>query len=63
MRKLSLTRESLTELTADDLVAVAGGQALTHLCGPTDRCTHGPSFDERCPTLPINECFRPEAAL
>ena len=57
-RTLSLKRESLAELSTDDLVSVAGGQALTHLCGPTDRCTHGPSFDERCPTLPVNDCIK-----
>jgi len=60
MRKLSLKREALTELSATDLAVVAGGQALlTHAtcgtCGVTDACTHGISFD-RCPTLPVNEC-------
>lgn len=56
--KLSLRREPLTALTSDELNAVAGGQALTHAtCGITDTCTHGPSFDARCPTTPINQCL------
>ena len=60
MRKsLNLKRESLTELASADLVSVAGGQQqlLTHLtCNLTDGCGHGPSFDQRCPTFPINPC-------
>ena len=57
-KKLSLKRESLAELAAHELTAVAGGQALTHAtCGLTDGCTHGPSFDERCPTTPLNYCL------
>ena len=62
MRKsLSLKREALAELSSADLVSVAGGQQqlLTHLtCNPTDGCGHGPSFDQNCPTLPINYCIR-----
>ena len=58
-RKLSLKRESLAELTSVELVNVAGGaQEISHLCNPTDRCGHGPSFDERCPTLPLYYCFK-----
>jgi hypothetical protein len=63
-RTLSLKRESLTELTTNELVSVNGGQQeLTHLgCNPTNECGHGPSFDERCPTLPINVCTAPFVA-
>ena len=61
MRKsLSLKRETLSPLTSNELVSVAGGQQqlLTHLtCNPTDGCGHGPSFDERCPTFPVNPCL------
>ena len=57
-KKLSLRREPLAELASHELTAVAAGQALTHAtCGLTDGCTHGPSFDERCPTTPINRCL------
>ena len=58
-RTLSLKREELAELTSAELVAVvAGQQELTHLgCNLTDECTHGPSFDERCPTTPVNFCL------
>jgi hypothetical protein len=56
-RTLSLKRESLSELTGAELVAVAGGaQDLSHLyCNLTDNCGHGASFDQ-CPTLPVNQC-------
>lgn len=59
MRKsLSLKREALSELSTDELGHVAAGQALTHTtCNVTDRCTHGRSFDETCPTFPINPCL------
>jgi hypothetical protein len=58
-RTLSLKRETLSTLTTDELLAVAGGQQeLTHLgCNPTNECGHGPSFDERCPTLPVQDCL------
>ena len=57
-RSLSLKREALTELSTVELVAVAGGaQEISHLCNPTDECGHGPSFDVRCPTLPVNYCI------
>jgi hypothetical protein len=49
--RLSLRRESLTALTDDELGAVAGG---SHLC----EVTHGASFDESCPTVPVNACVR-----
>lgn len=60
MRKhLSLRRETLSELSTAELGRVNGGQQLlTHItCDPTDDCTHGPSFDEKCPTFPINPCL------
>ena len=60
MRKsLHLKRESLTALSADELGAVAGGAyELTHLaCNATDDCGHGRSFDEPCPTIPVNPCL------
>ena len=56
-RKLSLKRETLTQLTTDQMAAVAGG---SHACvteGCTAGVTHGPSFDVDCPTLPVNHCF------
>jgi hypothetical protein len=58
-RTLSLKRETLSTLTTDELLLVAGGQQeLTHLgCNPTNECGHGPSFDEPCPTLPLNDCL------
>ena len=55
-RKLSLKREALTQLTTEEMAAVAGG---SHACvteGCTAGVTHGPSFDVSCPTLPINDC-------
>ena len=57
-RSLALKREALTDLTPNELGVVVGGQEeLTHLgCNPTNECGHGPSFDERCPTLPVNDC-------
>ncbi len=54
MRRLTLRREALTELTGPQLASVAGGTHLT--CGATDKCTHGLSFDA-CPTVPVNICF------
>ena len=59
-RALTLKREALAELTSVDLVSVAGAQQqlLTHLtCNPTDGCGHGPSFDQDCPTVPVNYCL------
>ena len=61
MRKsLSLKREALAELSPSELGSVAGGAyELTHLsCNLTDGCGHGPSFDQACPTLPVNYCLR-----
>ena len=60
-RTLSLKREALADLTPNELGLVAAGQqALTHLgCGATDGCTHGPTFDQACPTLPLNPCLSP----
>jgi hypothetical protein len=53
-RSLSLRRETLSDLTPAEMTAVNGG---THVgCGVTANCTH-PSFDQSCPTLPINYCF------
>lgn len=50
-RSLSLKRETLTALTGGELAGVNAG---SHLCG----VTHGPSFDQPCPTptLPVNIC-------
>ena len=58
-RSLSLKRESLADLTTSELGVVAGGQQeLTHLaCNVTDYCTHTRSFDEPCPTVPVNPCL------
>ncbi len=56
-RSLFLKRETLTELSAVEMSAVAGG---SHLCGLTDNCgetlTHGPSLDQTCPTTPYLAC-------
>ncbi len=41
MRKLTLTKETLVELTTDDLIAVVGGATLFNLCG-------GPTFTLTC---------------
>jgi hypothetical protein len=60
MRKsLKLHRESLSDLTTAELGAVAGGaQDLSHLyCNLTDECGHGRSFDQPCPTFPVNPCL------
>jgi hypothetical protein len=53
-RTLTLRRETLSDLTGDQLAAVVGG---THLC-VTGTCGHGASFDTPCPipTTPINAC-------
>lgn len=60
-RSLSLKRETLSALTTEELVSVNGGQQeLTHVsCNPTNACTHGPSFDQQCPTTPVNYCISP----
>ncbi len=52
-RSLVLKRETLSELSAGELAGVAGG---SHLC-VTDFCGHGASFDDPCPTIPINVCL------
>jgi hypothetical protein len=46
-KRLQLKKELLTELTADELKQVAGGQ----LGGLTGTETY------KCPTLPVNQCF------
>ena len=51
-RSLRLKREVLTELKVTELSVVVGA---SHLCGITDPCTHGVSFDA-CPTVPLNNC-------
>lgn len=54
-RSLHLKRESLTELTVDELGVVVGG---THAgCAVTDGCTHGGSIDQSCPTTPVADCL------
>jgi hypothetical protein len=54
-RRLTLRRESLAPLTGYELGAVAGG---SHTCPLSDTCTHGPSLDEACPTVPVVVCAR-----
>lgn len=63
-RRLTLRRESLTELAPSLLRGVAGA---THLgCKATDACTHGcqtldvacPSYDAPCPSAPVTDCLR-----
>jgi hypothetical protein len=51
-RSLSLQRETLADLTSDELGSVAGG---SHACA----VTHGPSIDETCFSLPVTDCWRP----
>lgn len=46
MRKLSLSKEVLAELTSDEMVAVVGG-AQTHVC-LTDPCITQPVSQLRC---------------
>ncbi len=54
-RTLSLKRETLTELTSVEMLAVNGG---THVgCGTTGQVTHA-SVDS-CPTIPIGPCLTP----
>lgn len=54
-RHLTLRRESLAELTVDQLGVVVGG---THAgCAATDGCTHGGSLDQACPTTPVRVCL------
>lgn len=54
-RSLSLKRESLSDLSGDDLGNVGGGQLLTHLsCGTCG--TYEYSLRE-CRTLPVYQCF------
>lgn len=43
-RRLALTRETLAELTTDDLAAVAAGEAITN----REQCGH---------TFPVKDCF------
>ena len=52
-RTLALKRETLAQLTATEMESVHGG---SHLCGPTDDCTHA-SFDAPCPTTPVLICI------
>lgn len=50
-RRLTLRSEQLTELTTDELHAVAGGRPVL----PTDYCTGWyPSINSPCPTT---DCF------
>jgi hypothetical protein len=50
-RKLTLRRESLTELTATELGSVVGGQ-VTLVCLPTHQCTgYYPSINAPCTTV------------
>ncbi len=54
-RTLSLKRETLSELSTTEMLAVNGG---THVgCGTTGVVTHA-SFDA-CPTVPLNDCLSP----
>jgi hypothetical protein len=47
MRKLSLAREVLAELSTDELSGVVGGTVKTQLC-PTDPCITTPVSQLRC---------------
>jgi hypothetical protein len=60
-RTLTLRRETLGDLTGDELAAVVGG---THLC-VTGACGHGNSFDNPCPipTTPVNTCIEIKQTL
>jgi hypothetical protein len=54
-RKLALAKETLTELTPEDLGAVVGGtppEPTPPIYAPTSRCTGV------YPTLPIRDCVQ-----
>lgn len=61
-RILALRRETLAELSPQELSALAAGTRTdtgTLWC-PTDQCTHPtPSWDRPggCPSLPLNDCL------
>ena len=45
MRKLTLKKETLTELTPAELTSVVGAAATTKACGPTMSLTCGSEID------------------
>lgn len=49
-RTLVLRRDTLTELAATDLAAIAGGEAITQWCNTLQFCA--------IPTLPLLVCIR-----
>ena len=51
VRRLTLTRETLADLSSDEMADVVGG---SHAC----TVGHGPSIDQSCPTptLPVAIC-------
>lgn len=60
LKKLSLNKETLTELSSDELGQVAGGThatCATCLCNVTDNlaCTVGVTF-HNCATTPFDQC-------
>ena len=57
-RRLSLKREVLSELTPRELRSVVGGSHTCNITDPcSDECTHIPSYNEACPTLPVQPCL------
>ena len=52
-RKLTLNKETLTELTTTDLRGVVGASAAVHTA--CLECVNDISF-EVCPTLPVEKC-------
>lgn len=50
-RTLNLRSEALTELVADELAEVGGGQAITQYCNTLQYCN--------ILTLPLLVCLRP----
>ena len=62
MKKLALNKETLTELSSEELGQVAGGTHLTCytcLCGVTAgiACTVGATF-HYCATTPVEQCVK-----
>lgn len=54
-RRLTLRKETLSELTTEELAKLAGGQDTKTLI-PTNRCTgYYPSINAPCPTF--RECI------
>lgn len=61
-RKLSLKKQTLAELAANDMRrVVAGDAAMTHR-DAMSACGHPCLTDEPCITIPLKECVRTATA-